>query len=82
MHDFMNHEHVVCNSKIEKHLHEKDVDCQLHLIKVSDSFLANNPYKIQINTIIFKNDSQQYSFLKNHYQLSFSLRGPPLYVQS
>lgn len=82
VHDILNHEHTVCSSKIEQHLHEKDIDCSLHLIKHSSSFLTVNHYQILIKTIISNNDSSQYSFLKNHYQLSFSLRGPPLYVRT
>ncbi|ARV05741.1 hypothetical protein BTO04_03070 [Polaribacter sp. SA4-10] len=81
VHDFLNHEHAVCNSKIEQHIHEKDIDCNLHLIKQSDYFIATTDYNIITNFII-SNNSSQYSFLKNHYQLSFYLRGPPLYVQA
>lgn len=73
----MNHEHAVCNSKIEQHLHEKDVDCNLHLFKESTSFLADIDFEILTNTIITKNNSISYTFLKNYSQLSFSLRGPP-----
>jgi hypothetical protein len=82
VHDFLNHEHAACASKIEQHIHEKDFDCSLHLIKQSDSFLAINYYRILNKTIITNIDSSQYSFLKNHYKLPFSLRGPPLYVLS
>jgi len=73
----MIHEHAVCNSKIVKHIHEKDVDCELHLLKQSNSFLAENNFEILIDTIITKNNSISYNYLKNHSQLSFSLRGPP-----
>jgi hypothetical protein len=81
-HDILNHEHTVCSSKIEQHIHEKDIDCKLHLIKQSTSFLSLNDYKILTNTIILNNDSLQYSFLKNHFQLSFSLRGPPFFLSA
>ena len=82
VHDFLNHEHTICSSKIETHIHKKDLDCKLHLIKQSDSFLATTYYKIITNIIISNNNNIQYSFLQNHYQLSFYLRGPPLYVQA
>ncbi|WP_439131213.1 hypothetical protein [Polaribacter sp.] len=82
IHDALNHEHTVCNSKIEQHIHQKDIDCSLHLLKQSSSFLTSLDYSILLNTNISKDVSTQYSFLKNHYQLSFSLRGPPLYVQA
>jgi hypothetical protein len=81
VHDFLNHEHTICNSKIETHIHEKDLDCKLHLIKKSDSFLTTTHYNI-ITNIIISSNALQYSFLKNHYRLSFYLRGPPLYVQA
>ena len=77
LHDFLNHEHSVCSSKIEKHIHEKDINCKLHLLKQNDSFLTSSAIEnkvIEINSsVIFSN----YNYLKNHYQLSFSLRGPP-----
>ncbi|MBT3742307.1 hypothetical protein SAMN04487762_1821 [Polaribacter sp. Hel1_33_78] len=82
IHDFLNHEHAVCSSKTNQHIHKKDIDCSLHLIKQSVSFLASNHYKILTKTVISNDDSIQYSFLKNHYRLSFYLRGPPLYVQA
>jgi len=77
VHDFLNHEHTVCTSKIEQHFHEKNIDCKLHLIKDIDSSLASNEYNLLNNVITLKNVNTQYNFLKNHYQLSFSLRGPP-----
>ena len=46
-------------------------------MKQSTSFLAENTFKMLSNTIISQNNGQNYNFLKNHHQLSFSLRGPP-----
>ena len=74
VHDFLNHEHTICSSKIEKHLHEKDLDCKLHLMKKGDSFLTTAHYKIITNIIIY-NNNLQYSFLKNHYQIIFLSKG-------
>lgn len=82
IHDFLDHEHGVCSSKIEKHIHEKDVDCKLNLLKQSTPLLTTNDYQTELKTIISNDDSLQYTFLKDHFQLSFSLRGPPLYVQA
>ncbi|WP_298781646.1 hypothetical protein [uncultured Polaribacter sp.] len=82
VHDILNHEHAVCISKVEQHIHQKDLDCNLHLYKQSSSFLATDSFNILTKTIILNSDSIKYSFLKNHYRLSFSLRGPPLYIQS
>jgi|TARA_R100000789_G_C2989329_1_gene145678 hypothetical protein len=80
LHDFLNHEHAVCASKIENHVHEKDIDCSLHLLKQNTLYLATNSYNLQQITIIKTNNSTPYNFLKNHQQLSFSLRGPPFYI--
>ena len=77
IHGFLNHEHSICSSKVIKHIHEKDSDCDLHLLKQSNSFLALNNFKTQIFTFISENNSTNYTYLKNHPQLSFSLRGPP-----
>ena len=77
VHDFMNHEHSVCTSKVVKHIHEKDSDCDIHLLKQNDTFLVSNTFKTNICTIILKSNNTNYTFLKNHPQLSFSLRGPP-----
>lgn len=80
LHDFMNHEHSVCTSKIEKHLHEKDIDCQLHLLKQGDSFFASHIIKNNIKEVSSSIIFTKYNYLKNHFQLSFSLRGPPQIV--
>ncbi|MFK8060623.1 MAG: hypothetical protein AB8B78_11090 [Polaribacter sp.] len=79
LHDFLNHEHTVCDSKIEKHVHEKDLDCTLHLLKQNDSFLDYYQTKNKITEISSSVIFAQYNFLKNHYKLSFSLRGPPAF---
>jgi hypothetical protein len=78
LHDFMNHEHTVCVSKIENHLHEKELDCDLHLIKQNDFSLLINNLQLFKNTDLYLPNKSHYYFLKNHYKLSFSLRGPPL----
>lgn len=78
MHVFSNHKHAVCFSKIEKHIHKKDLDCKLHIIKQGQSFLTKNTYQLKLTTSIYNISSLQYYFLKKHFQLSFSLRGPPL----
>ena len=77
IHAFSNHKHGVCISKVENHLHEKDIDCKLHLIKLNDSFLTKNNFNIKLPTTISTYSGLEYNFLKSHYQLSFSLRGPP-----
>lgn len=78
LHVLENHEHTVCTSKVEKHLHKKDFDCKVDLIRQNHYFLTTNNFQLNLNTrIITTISSIEYNFLKNHYQLSFSLRGPP-----
>lgn len=79
LHVLENHEHSVCTSKVDKHIHEKDFDCKIDLIKLNRFFLATNNFQIDLNTRITTIiSSLEYNFLKNHYQLSFSVRGPPV----
>jgi hypothetical protein len=80
LHAFSNHEHVVCFSKVETHLHQKDLDCDLHLLKQNDSFLEKQDFKPRALTFITEKKASKYNFLKNHRQLSFSLRGPPFII--
>ncbi|EAQ41290.1 hypothetical protein [Polaribacter sp. MED152] len=79
-HELLNHEHSVCSSKVVQHLHEKDFDCNLNLLKQSTPHLALNSYGLQTQAIVKTNNSTPYNFLKNYQQLSFSLRGPPLHI--
>ena len=77
LHAFEIHEHVICTSDFDKHLHEDDPECILcHLQADYDTFILNNQYKILLNTfsIEYKNS---YNFYKSHQLLSFQLRGPP-----
>lgn len=79
-HSLTNHKHEICFSKTEQHIHDKDLDCTLHLYKQSNSFLVDSDYQFFNNSEIQSSETLQQNFLKNHQQLSFSLRGPPLYV--
>jgi menaquinone-dependent protoporphyrinogen IX oxidase len=80
IHALGDHKHTVCISKVENHVHEKDVDCNLHLLKQNDSFLPKNIDQLVIDTNIYTPSNLHYNFLKNHYKLSFSVRGPPVLV--
>lgn len=77
LHVFSNHEHAVCFSKIETHIHEVDVDCDLHLLKQNNTFFEKQDFKQTLLVFIKVQEVLKYNFLKNHHQLSFSLRGPP-----
>lgn len=78
LHSFHCDNHSYFTSKVDKQFHDNDdVDCDLHLIKLSTPFLKTTlkkPLVVQkVTTVI----AVKYSFLKNYQQLSFSLRGPP-----
>mgnify|MGYP005992488409 CR=1 FL=1 len=80
IHNFLEHEHAVCSSKIENHIHEKDVNCELHLVKQTNAFLFNNSFSLKKDNFVTKEIRNDYYFLKNHPKLSFSLRGPPVFI--
>ncbi|QTE23491.1 hypothetical protein [Polaribacter cellanae] len=77
VHDFLEHEHKVCISKVESHVHKKDIDCNLHLLKQGNTFLVEHNFEVLLNTVQLEVNFPQYNFKRNHLQLSFSLRGPP-----
>tara|TARA_B110001454_G_scaffold210395_1_gene224870 strand:+ start:1171 stop:1428 length:258 start_codon:yes stop_codon:yes gene_type:complete len=79
IHAFSDHKHGVCTSKVENHVHEKEVDCKLDITKLNDTLLASESYENIVTTTITDKHSNGYNFLKNHLNLSFSLRGPPSY---
>lgn len=80
MHAFSDHKHEVCVSKVETHVHEKDTDCELHLIRISSSILTLETFDNEIVIPNYTHKFITYNFLKNHYQLPFSLRGPPSFI--
>jgi hypothetical protein len=82
LHSFSSHEHLICQSKIESHIHQKEAKCELHLLNQGPFYFDNFPIKKFYDTQITSAKSLKNNFLKNHQQLSFSLRGPPSEVQT
>lgn len=80
MHAFSNHKHSVCVSKVHKHVHEKNTDCDLHILRISNAYLPTISYKINAQPVVNLVPTRAYNFLKNHPQLSFSVRGPPTLI--
>ena len=77
-HIFASHEHIICISYQTEHYHELDVDCDFNKFNTVKKYLANNTYQDNGfsdygNKEIFSN----YFLIKDHQQLSFSLRAPP-----
>lgn len=79
VHHFEKHEHGICISKDDQHFHQKDPECQLcHLQGETFAIINDGDYTIfnpQEQILV----STQYNFLSNYQQLSFSLRGPPVF---
>ncbi len=78
-HTFEDHNHQICHSKLVKHIHDKDVDCQLHLYKNPSQDFVSFDYQFFVEDAIISIDILQQNFLKEHHELSFSLRGPPMH---
>lgn len=80
VHTFEKHEHGICISKDDQHFHQKDPDCVLcHLQGETYAILNDRDFPV------FNSEEQillstQYNFLSNYQQLSFSLRGPPVFI--
>jgi hypothetical protein len=79
VHALENHTHPVCISKIENHLHEKELDCDFHYFKVNQGYLKNNTYKSIIPFVKTAIIGVPYNFLLEYQPLSYQLRGPPAY---
>ncbi len=78
-HAFEQHEHVICSSDAESHIHQDDVECFLcHLQGETFAIVPNETSYFAEKQIKF-NNNRNYQFLFNHQQLSFSLRGPPIF---
>ena len=80
-HVFENHEHEVCISKEQTHLHTLDLDCEFYKFKVNNTFT----FKIASLSLLpivnnHKVFSSQYQFISEYQRLSFALRGPPQLV--
>lgn len=79
VHVFENHEHHVSNSKDMQQYHAEDADCSLCHLQVEPLILLDS----EEYTVFDDPDSVLYSIsynsFSNYQQLSFSLRGPPVF---
>ena len=79
VHTFEKHEHGICISKDDQHFHQKDSDCALcHLQAETHAILNDRSFPVfnAKEQILLRT---RYNFLSNYQQLSFSLRGPPVF---
>ena len=81
LHSFCNHDHHICQSKLQSHIHQKEAKCELHLLNHSPFYFDNFPINKVYFTEITSVESLTDNSLINHQQLPFSLIGPPLKVQ-
>lgn len=80
-HIFADHEHDICLGEKSTHLHELNTDCDFHKFNINTPYcFFSNDIELFTEIYIHKTSSSLYTFLHNHRQLSFSLRGPPVLV--
>ncbi|OSY89473.1 hypothetical protein WH52_02230 [Tenacibaculum holothuriorum] len=81
MHAFKEHEHVVCTSKTDQHLHELENDCaELHLQLELFSFQINNNYEVIPQDYYSQNFIEQPQQDKVVYFSKKSSRAPPYFT--
>jgi hypothetical protein len=77
-HIFEDHEHSVCSSKIESHIHQLNDDCDFLNYNINSFNYSNNfVYEVvEIPTFLEKNHTYNVAFIASH-KATFFLRGPP-----
>lgn len=77
-HIFENHEHAICSSKIENHIHQLNDDCDFLNYNINSFNYSNNfVYEIvEIPTFLEKNFTYNVASIASH-KATFFLRGPP-----
>lgn len=77
-HIFEDHEHSVCSSKIENHIHQLNDDCDFLNYNISSfNYFNNFVYKVvELPTFLEKNYTYAVAFTSSQKATSF-LRGPP-----
>ncbi|WNH09720.1 hypothetical protein [Thalassobellus suaedae] len=80
-HIFAHHEHDICLGEKSTHLHELNIDCDLHKFKLSNSYAITffnfslfSPKEVPLKI------ASQYQFLSEYQRLQTSLRGPPYLI--
>lgn len=81
-HVFNHHQHDICLNKNQTHLHNLDLECSFYKFNINTPFVSfTNDFDILIKTETHSNPtSTPYNYLISHWQLSYSLRGPPAVV--
>lgn len=81
IHALNKHEHVVCISKTEQHLHELENDCSdLHLQLTVFYYNLNKP-SLLVNELVFaKKANYKSQQLTTNYSSNKSSRAPPIVI--
>lgn len=80
-HLFENHKHEACHHPKKLHYHEVDVDCEFYKFKLNKEFNFNIiSFELVSNTIESTEISINYQLVTSKSFLSYSLRGPPVFV--
>ena len=80
-HAFEEHEHVVCISNTDKHLHELENDCgDLHLQLTVFYYDFSNPNSLFNEVVYAKNSIRKSQQLNANYSSNKSPRGPPIVI--
>lgn len=81
-HIFAHHEHDICQGEKATHLHEVNADCDFYKFKLNTTYYhIVSEYNAFIKACLHSDPIiTPYNYLKNHWQLPFSLRGPPALV--
>ena len=77
-HALIEHKHLECKAIGQLHIHEVELDCDLHDFNMSPQFhstLAEVPKPLIVH--ISNKITSQYTFLSKYQKLHFALRGPP-----
>ncbi len=83
LHAFEEHHHTVCTSKVEKHFHQKEIDCSVYHFQFQ---LFNNDADAfqQLTKHFFKTkiENGYLSFVPFQYHSKKSSRAPPFCVRA
>ena len=80
-HVFDNHQHIICKSKIENHIHESELDCDFYNYKINQvNFFISTTFDEDLPKLFIpKNYALQDVYYQTERFVSF-LRGPPCFV--
>ena len=81
MHALENHEHIVCSSKTDQHIHNQSIDCSINHVQLDNSTLF---HAINYETIAQSISDKLPIYYSSEYHNTLfyysSTRGPPFIV--